>query len=162
SGELSSRIGGGGLSDDELRSDVQRGVRRRDLDRKLRQGPMAIRTTVAAEHLPQRRQVDGVDYQETVGLHPYEAFGRGADADALPLGQGQHAAGLIRVDDLRAAVAHLPATLEPLGHDLDAPDIAARVEDLTRGDDRVRHRLRSDMWPPSGAAMHSTASSSPP
>jgi hypothetical protein len=103
---------------------------------------MAIRTTVAAEHLPQRRQVDGVDYQEPVGLHPYEAFGRGADADALPLGQGQHAAGLIRVDDLRAAVAHLPATLEPLGHDLDAPDIAARIEDLTRVDDRVRHRLQ--------------------
>src|SRR5205823_6671949 len=53
----------------------------------------------------------------------------------------EHAARVVGVDDPGAAVAHLPAPLEHLGDDLDAAHVAARVEDLARVDDRVRHRL---------------------
>jgi hypothetical protein len=63
-----------------------------------------------------------------------------ANADSLALDQSEHPVGLIRVDDLRAAVAHLAPDLEFFGNDLDATHVAAGVEDLARVDDRVGHR----------------------
>ena len=123
---------GGGLEDDELRADVQRGVGRGHLGRELRQHPVPVGPAGAAERLPQRRQVGGVDDLERDVLHLLQPLGRNADADALPLGQRQHPARVVGVDDRRAAVGHLSSLLEHLGPDLEALHVAARVEDLAR------------------------------
>ena len=96
----------------------------------------------AAERLPQRRQVGGVDDLEGDVLHLLQTFGRDADTDALSFGEREHTVRVVGVDDGRAAVGHLPALLEHLGLDLDALDVAARVEDLAGVDDRVRHGLQ--------------------
>ena len=92
-----------------------------------------------AEHLPQRRQVGRVDDVDGLGVHQFQAFGRRADRDALALGQREHAAVVVGVDDPRAAVTHLPAVPQRLGKDLDALDVMARIEDLRGMDDRVGH-----------------------
>ena len=49
-----------GLEQDVLRSDVQRGIGRSQLDRELGKAPVAIVATGGAEHLPERRQVGRV------------------------------------------------------------------------------------------------------
>src|ERR1700758_967172 len=102
---------------------------------------MAVVATLTPENLPERRQAGGIDHVDRLHRHLLETRGRGADADSLALGQREDSTGLIRVDDFRPAVTHLPAAFELLGHDLDATDVAGRIEDLAGVDDRVRHRL---------------------
>ena len=135
-----ARVDGGGLEDDELRSDVQRGVGRGDLHREFRQAPVTVGPTVAAEHLPQRGQVGGVDHLERIGLHALRPPGGVPMLTPWPSISASTRSGLIRIDDLRAAVAHLAPDLEFFGDDLDAAHVAAGVEDLARVDDRVGHR----------------------
>jgi len=113
------------------------------------------------QHLPERWQLRGVDHLEGIGLHLHQAVGRDPDADALALGQLQHALRLVGIDDLRTGVPHLVATLELLGHHLDAAHIRAGIEDLAAVDHRVRHCLQVGHVA-AFDAMPSTASRSPP
>ena len=89
--ELGGHVDGGGLEDDVLRSDGQRGVGRGQLDRELGQHPMAVVAARGAERLPQRRQVGRVDDLELGLGHLLEPLGRRADADTLSLGEGDDA-----------------------------------------------------------------------
>ena len=71
--------------------------------------------------------------------HPLEARRRRAEADPLTLGQREHPVRLVRVDNARPAVPHLPTLLEDLGDHLNAPHVPSRIEDLTGVDHRIRN-----------------------
>ena len=129
----------GGLQDDVLWTDVQRGVGRRELDRELGERPVAVVAAGRAEDLPEGWEVGRVDDLELVLGHLLESLGQLADLRALPLGERDDPSVIVGVDDLRAAVAHPRACVQHLRlDDLDARDVARGIEDLARVDHRVR------------------------
>ena len=94
----------------------------------------------APKTLPERRQVRAVDDDDGVDRHLPEPVRGRAEADALTLGEGQHPARLVSVDDARGC-SPSAALLQDLGHHLDPPDVAPGIEDLAGMDHRVRHRF---------------------
>ncbi len=141
-GDSFGRVEGGGLEDHELRAEVERGIRRRELLGELAELPLAVVAPASTEHLPEGWQVGGILDPDRGGVHLLEPLGRQPDGHALSLGQRQHPVGVVGVDDARAAVAELSPGLEDLGADLDAGHVAALVEHLAGVDDRVGDSLQ--------------------
>ena len=110
-------------------------------DDNTRQHPMSVGATCGPEDLPERRQVRTVLNDDRLDRHLLEPRRRRADADPLTLGQREHPVRLVRVDDARAAVAHLSTVLEDFGAHLNALHVSPGVEDLAGVDHRVRYRL---------------------
>ena len=143
-------------SDDELRAEVQRGVRRGDLGRQdgSAQWPSGRRAA------PKTCQSGGRSGPSTTSMrvdrHLAEPVRGRAEADALTLGEGQHPARLVGVDDPRAAVAHLPPPLQDLGHHLDPPDVAPGSRTWQEWITGFGTASRSDSPPPSGEAIPNT------
>ena len=64
----------------------------RMLGGQLAEGPVAVVAARAAEHLPQRRKVGGVDDLDRLDVHLPEPLGRHADDGALARHEARHGA----------------------------------------------------------------------
>ena len=96
-----------GLEDDVLRTQVERGVRRRELVGEHREGPVPVGAPAGAEHLPQRREARRVlDLHDRFVVEPLESGGNVTDRRTLRLDEGDDAVVIVGVDDLGAAVVH--------------------------------------------------------